>query len=272
MPSFFYFCKKNFSNPAEMNIFIYDKSFEGLLTCVFDAYFRKTFPDRLLKKNEPLPLFYEEAVEVCTASEKSARVWKSLEKKLSSAALSNLTLCWLSELPGIDERMFRYIRKTIDAPVSVELNFGDEDVLEIARISRKVRFERTRMLQFIRFQKAVDGTYFAAIEPDYNVLPLAVNHFKDRFADQKWLLYDLKRKTGFYYDLKKVSEVSFETREAHLISGMLDESLMVKDEKLFQRLWKTYFKSVAIKERINPVKQRKDMPVRYWKYLTEKQR
>ena len=52
---------------------------------------------------------------------------------------------------------------------------------------------------------------------------------------------------------------------------MLDESLMVKDEKLFQQLWKTYFKSVAIRERINPVKQRKDMPVRYWKYLTEKQ-
>ena len=28
-----------------MNIFIYDYTFEGLLTCIFDAYFRKTFPD-----------------------------------------------------------------------------------------------------------------------------------------------------------------------------------------------------------------------------------
>ena len=26
-----------------MNLFIYDKTFEGLLTAVFDAYFRKTF-------------------------------------------------------------------------------------------------------------------------------------------------------------------------------------------------------------------------------------
>lgn len=78
-------------------------------------------------------------------------------------------------------------------------------------------------------------------------------------------------KVWLLYDLTNVSQVSFETREAHLITGMLDESLMVKDEKLFQQLWKTYFKSVAIRERINPVKQRKDMPVRYWKYLTEKQ-
>lgn len=181
-----------------MKIFIYDKTFEGMLTCVFDAYFRKTFPDKLLEKDEPLPLFYEETVEIYTVKEKSDRVWNKLEEKLSSSALSNLMLCWLSELPGVDELLFRYIRKTIDSPAAIEFNFGDEDVLEISKISRKVRFERTRMLQFIRFQKAIDGTYFAAIEPDYNVISLAVNHFKDRFADQKWLIYDMKRKFGFY--------------------------------------------------------------------------
>ncbi|WP_302587710.1 DUF4130 domain-containing protein, partial [Paraprevotella clara] len=32
-----------------------------------------------------------------------------------------------------------------------------------------------------------------------------------------------------------------------------------------------YFKAICIKERLNPRKHRKDMPVRYWKYLTEKQ-
>lgn len=255
-----------------MNIFIYDKTFEGLLTVVFDAYFRKTFPDVLLAEGEPLPLFYDEVVNVCTDEQKSGRVWKGLQKKLSGSALTYLTISWLSELPDIDELLFRYIRKAIDAPRSIELNFGDEDVLELSRICRKVSFERTRMLQFVRFQKAVDGTFFAAVEPDYNVLPLAVKHFKDRFADQKWLIYDKKREYGFYYDLSEVAEVNFETEEAHLLTGLLDESLMVKNEKLFQRLWKTYFKSIAIKERVNPRKQRQDMPVRYWKYLTEKQK
>ena len=33
-----------------MKIFVYDKSFDGLLTAVFDAYFRKTFPDDLLSE------------------------------------------------------------------------------------------------------------------------------------------------------------------------------------------------------------------------------
>ena len=39
-----------------MILFIYDHTFEGLLTCIFDAYFRKTFPDSLLMEGEPLPL------------------------------------------------------------------------------------------------------------------------------------------------------------------------------------------------------------------------
>ena len=43
-----------------MNIFLYDKTFEGLLTSVFEAYSRRIFPDALLLEGEPLPLFYDE--------------------------------------------------------------------------------------------------------------------------------------------------------------------------------------------------------------------
>ena len=52
---------------------------------------------------------------------------------------------------------------------------------------------------------------------------------------------------------------------------MLDEKLAHEDEALIQQLWKTYCKAICIKERLNPRKHRQDMPVRYWKYLTEKQ-
>ena len=86
-----------------MNIFIYDYTFEGLLTCIFDAYFRKTFPDLLLKEGEPLPLFYDETFHVSTDERKAMRVWRGLEKKISHHALSALTYCWLSELPELSE-------------------------------------------------------------------------------------------------------------------------------------------------------------------------
>ena len=256
-----------------MIIFVFDNTFEGLLTSVFEAYSRRVFPDALFPEGEPLPLFHDEVFTVITEEEKAKRVWRGLQKKLSSGALSCLAQCWLAEEAETPMLLFSYIRKAIDAPRSIETNFADPDVLEFSRMWKRVDWERLRMLQFIRFQKAADGTFFAAVEPEKNALPLAIDHFKDRFADQPWLIYDIKRAYGFYYDLKEVRQVTFEegSREGHLVTGMLDESLMDKDEKLFQQLWKTYFKAICIKERLNPRKHKQDMPVRYWKHMTEKQ-
>lgn len=253
-----------------MVVFLYDKTFEGLLSALFDAYFRKTFPDLLLEDGELLPLFYDEVVEVRTVQEKSDRVWKGLLKKLSPQALNMACECWLSELSGMDMLLFRYFRKAIDATQSIELNFGDADVLEVSKIWKKVNFERIRIMQFVRFQKTIDGIFFAAFEPVHNVIPLAISHFKDRFSDQKWLIYDLKRQYGYYYDLQTVTEVTFEEKTAHFITGKLEKEIADKEEYFFQQLWKSYFKSIAIKERINPQLHKRNMPVRYWKHLTEK--
>lgn len=256
-----------------MNIFLFDNTFEGLLTSVFEAYSRRTFPDILLMEGEPLPLFYDEAFTVITDREKADRVWRGLQKKLSSSALTCLVQCWLAEETETAMLLFRYIHKAIDAVRSIETNFSDPDVLEFSRMWKRVDWERLRLLQFVRFQKAADGTFFAAVEPEKNALPLAIDHFKDRYADQRWLIYDIKRAYGYYYDLKEVRQINFDenSHESHLVTGMLDESLMDKDEKLFQSLWKTYFKAICIKERLNPRKHKQDMPVRYWKHMTEKQ-
>ncbi len=254
-----------------MILFIYDKTFEGLLTAVFEAYSRRTFPDSFLRENEPLPLFYDEAIRIHTDERKAERVWKGLEKKLSPYSLSAITVAWLSESPEIDRTLFRYIRKIFDTPADVEFNLGDPDILEISKICKKVNAERLRTIQFFRFQKTMDDTYFAAIAPLYDVLPLVIPYAQDRFADQRWLIYDLKRAYGYYYDLMETLEVRFEEKESHLLTGLLDEKIMDKDERLFQKMWKTYFTSIAIKERLNPRLHRQNMPVRFWKYMPEKQ-
>ena len=89
-----------------MTVFVYDKTFEGLLTAVFDAYSRRSFPDLLLAEGEPFPLFYDEAVTICTDDAKVDRVWKGLQKRLSATALSVITVAWLSELPEADMLLF----------------------------------------------------------------------------------------------------------------------------------------------------------------------
>ena len=252
------------------NVFFYDASFEGLLSAVFEAYVQKQFPDDLLPEGAAPPLFAGRVFHVATQEERSRRVWAALEKKLSPAALRGLELVWFSALPGSDLLLFRYIRKAIDAPASVETDFGDPVVLRFAQLCRRVSREAMRLKQFLRFQKAADGTYFAAVEPEYNVLPLAVDHFADRFSDQPWLIYDLRRDYGFYHDLRSVREVVLQDTPL-LRSGRLGKVQMAEGEEQWQQLWKTYFKSIAIRERLNPRLHRQNMPVRFWRHLTEKQ-
>ena len=253
-----------------MIIFHYDKTFEGLLTTVFDAYNRRTFPDLLLGLDVVEPLFVDESYTVITQNDKCDRVWKALEKKTQQGVRNMITYVWLSELPGSDELIFRYIRKTIDSKQSIEMNFADDDVLQMQKLAQKVNHERHRLIELVRFQKAADDIFFAPVSPDHNSLPLTLDHFTDRFADQKWVIYDTKRNYGYYYDLKKVTEMTLDSTGL-FPEGKLDENLMAEDEKLYQELWKGYFKSMTIKERINLKLQRQHLPKRYWKYLTEKQ-
>jgi len=253
-----------------MLFFLYDNTFDGLLTCVFDAFNRKEFPEKITGENEQLPLFTE-SFRVITDDAKADRVLKALKRKISKPALDMLFISYLSELDGIEIRIFRYIQKALSAEKSIETNFADPDVLELSKIYKKVNREEDRIRQFVRFQKTVDGLYFAAMNPMYNVLPLTARFFKTRYADQAWIIYDVKREYGLYYDLKTVETVHFEQLPVALETGRLTSDQLDEYEKTFQNLWKDYLKAITIRERYNLKLQRQHMPKRFWKYLTEKQ-
>ena len=264
-----------------MIIYTFDNTIDGVLSAVFDAYFRKQQPEMLLAQGEQLPLFCEEVWQVTTTEEKASRVWAGLEKHLSAEALKILMVSWQSEDKELSTPLFHYIYKAFQTKC-IERNFSDPDVLYVTNTARRVMHEQLRMKQFIRFQKAKDGTYLAVVSPDHHVLPLIIDHFQDRFGDQSWLIYDAKRHYGYYYAASpdpsnrrgEVIRVTFENEASvpfDLSNGKLNADILSENDHLFQELWRTYFKAVCIRERMNPRKQLQDMPRRYWKYMTEKQ-
>ena len=260
-----------------MQVYIFDKTLDGLLTAVFDSFALHQQPVALLAEGEQLPLFSDEPHQVVTDGEKAARVWKGLEKHLSQAGLRVVTISWLSEERELYQPLFNFICKVFRQPAgrpSIEQNASDEDVLAVRNTCRRVLHEQLRMKQFIRFQKAKDGTYLGVVSPDHNVLPLVIDHFQDRFNDQPWLIYDAHRHYGYYYDgTADPIRITFEDESAvpfDLSNGKLNADVLSENDQLFQNLWRTYFKAICIKERMNPRKQLSDMPRRYWKYMTEK--
>ena len=257
-----------------MTIYTFDGTMDGLLTAVFDAFERHEQPDQLLTAGDALPLFCEGQYDVVTDESRAKRVFAGLEKRLAPEALRLLSVSLLSEQPELNTPLFQYICKVFRQG-DVSHNFADADVLAVTNIARKVLHEQLRMKQFIRFQKAKDGTYLAVISPDHNVLPLITGHFADRFNDQPWLIYDARRHYGYYYEgAGEPVRVTFEDESEvpfSLADGKLNEEVISGDDRLLQDLWRTYFKAICIRERMNPRKQKSDMPVRYWKYMTEKQ-
>lgn len=257
-----------------MLVFHYDKTFDGLLSAVFDAYTRRSFPDALAGRLDPAPLLATGAIRVDTAMEKSRRVFTGLRKKLSVSGLEVLLHAWLSGESGADMAVFRYIRKVFDAPGSVENDLADPGVFAIVRLARQVRREHHQLEGFTRFQKTAQGIYFAAIAPRHDVLTLLLRHFSERFADQRWLLFDVTRKYGFLFEAGRLREAYLDEALVGELSrngGRMRADLLEERELLFQLLWKSYFQATAIKERINPRLQSRCMPRRYWPYMTEVQ-
>lgn len=252
-----------------MHILLFDQTFEGLLTAIFEAYRHKHFPEQLLAPDDVLPLFTTSAITVHTAPQKASRVWNTLKKKCSSQTTQQLIFTWCAQHPQKNILLFNVIRKLVDSPASIENNLNDSDILLLHQLYKKVNKERLHIMQFVRFQKTLDEIYFAPINPQHDALPLVIPHFKDRFADQKWIIYDMTHRYGYFYDLHTASEITLDWEE-HFENEQLKPDALAADEHLIQTSWQKYFKALTIQERLNPKLHKQNMPRRFWKYLPEK--
>lgn len=251
-----------------MTTLIYDNTFQGLLTAVFEVYEYRFKDVCITTQNRPQYGLFGDNRQVETNDEKAGRVWVGLRKKAPGAVLHDVYRTFLSELPGMEDMLLQYIQYTM-ASGNVSKDYSHNTVLYVAETARKVHREKHRMEAFVRFRLAADNLYFATIEPDFNVLPLIADHFEKRYADQRWLIYDLHRGYGIYYDLNTVSTVEMDT--AQLLADRSPAAAVLHEEEMaYEHLWQNYFKSVNIASRKNPKLHRQHMPLRYWKYLTEK--
>lgn len=248
---------------------IYDGSFKGLLTCIYCVYEEKLEISKILPPGIPQTEMFAENMEIFTDELKAKRVWQGFQKYATQRGQNAIYYAYLSEIPGIEMDILRYFQHTFKHKRNIDGDFANVHVLKIAQTAKKVSREKHRMEAFVRFQLTKDNIYFSNIEPDFNVIPLIKKHFTSRYSDQEWIIYDLKRKFGLYYDLKK-SRIIHINFSKNFSSSEEKELLFDTAEIEFQQLWKKYFEATTIKSRINTRLHHQHVPKRYWKYLSEK--
>lgn len=252
-----------------MTSVLYDATYEGWLTAVFDVYDHK-LGDVIFAKNEASSnSLFGTTHRVVTDETKVKRVLNGLQKRLSGEGLDRLSKTYLSEIDRVEDTMLRFVRHVFDNSQSVEEDYSNPAVWAIRNAAKRVKREAHRMEAFVRFQLTKDQLYYAVIEPECDVLPLIAPHFESRYADQRWLIYDTRRRYGLYYDLKTVNPVAVAFNQSRASSLPIVE-FSDEDEEFYQALWCHYLTSVTIEGRTNRRLQLQHMPKRYWRYLTEK--
>lgn len=241
--------------------YIYDGSFDGLLTAIYEAYYRRENIDDIVPQDSIVENFLVEKVFIQTDREKSNKVYVAIENKISEEALRKVFYAYLSELPRHGITILKYIQLGFKIGPQVDLNLSNDVVLTMDNIYYKVSKESHRMSGLIRFKQLENGILYSPIEPDYNIVALLAPHFASRMASENWVIHDIKRGIGVLYN-----------KEEWVVKDIeISDSLIVREEEEeYQELWKAYFKSIAIQSRINPKLQKRNMPMRYWKYLVEK--
>ena len=187
-------------------------------------------------------------------------MYEAIQKKISPYDLKRIYKVFMSDTQRKECRILNYVRLGFVKGPSIRLMHGDPIVYPVQQAEQKVNAEVHRLKGLIRFSELEDRILYSPIEPDHDVIEFLAEHFSDRFKNEPFIIHDVKRSKalvayqGSWY-------ISFFTKE-----NLLPLS---EEERDYRRLWKQYFETMAIRERINPRCQKNMMPVRYWKNLTE---
>lgn len=154
-----------------------------------------------------------------------------------------------------------FIRACVEHRRSTMTRLTDPSVAETIRRARAVQAEAHRYVGLLRF-RAIAGGWYAPFEPDHDVLGLLVGHFHARMAGQDWVIHDLGRRKAWVCRDGNGEGIT----GVQLPAGWGKEP----NDASVERLWKRYFDTIAIRERINPALQRSKMPQKTWKHLVEK--
>lgn len=241
-------------------IYEYDGSFDGLLCCVFDSYDRREIPMEIRPAGEPeLSLF--PVHEVVTVPEHAERVFVSVGTKIGSEAADLVNRAFLYGMEGKELAILRFLRMGYQHGSKTVRMLGEGAVSDVQHMVQSVGNECHLLLGFLRFSE-VNGGLVAVIEPKHYVLPLMVDHFRKRYAEEQFLIFDKTHHMALVYQPYEWKIIPVEHFE------LPGEEQAEQD---YQRLWKGYYDAIGIQARENPRCRMSHMPKRFWPHLTEMQ-
>lgn len=240
--------------------YLYDGTFSGFLTIVFDSYSMKTLPQKINKKDSYLTNFLDKTIEIETNSHKAQMVLDGIEKMVGYPSLYNSYYAFLSNEKEKELIILKYLCDAFDMGSKINNNLTTSYVFKTINMRRRTLAECHKLKGLLRFQEIGENLCYASIHPDNNIIEPLGQHFIKRFPSMSFLIHDKNRDVCFVYHNKEYRIID---------SKNIKIPEFTENEKVYQELWKMFFKTIAIKERKNSRCQMQFMPKKYWEDLIE---
>lgn len=250
-----------------MKIFTCEDDFEAILSCIYDAWVESSRVGyanvQVIREKHVMPNLFDTYVSSIPSEDKAQKVVQAIERKISETAYIWCYRAAMSDLPEAPDAIFRFLILGFHVGPRLTQMLTEKEVIKMMEINRRVGNESHFFREFARFT-CVDGVYICHLEPKSNVIQYVTSHFTDRMPSENFMIIDDGRRLAGihpkdrepYYRILTVEEFErFSSTESY--------------EDSFTSMWRTFFDSIAIQQRINPTCQRNHFPMWMRKHATE---
>lgn len=251
-------------------VYICEDSIESIFTAIYDAWESRYGHEniRLDMKIDSevgysLELFVD-YIYVIADNEKANKVARSIQQKISKQAYDMVCNGVGSDSNYKADIIYRFLILGFSIGGNIVNHLTNDAVMNLFDLDRKYNRERHHFLGFVRFLETKNHILVAKIKPCNDIIRSIADHFADRLSKEDFVIYDEGRSTaivhrnGYGYVYIKTEDVD--------IKKLMETT---EEEEEYVLLWKTFFDSVAIKERKNLNLQRNNLPKKYRNNMTE---
>ena len=243
-----------------MTVFTCAHNWEAMLTCIYEAWASRLGHRniRLEYEGDNQLTLMDEYIHVDADPAKAESVMDAINLKISPHVYTELAYESMSTEEDALDNIYRVLLLGFSLGPDVLKMVQYAAITRHIEIRRHVGNEAHHFIEFARFHEIRKSLFIAHIEPENRIVSALGPHFADRFPSEAWMIVDdvhgeaLVHPADEQFYLKTLAPDEL---------AVLRETERINDE--YTDLWRVFFKSIAIKERMNYELQRNLFPL--WK-------
>lgn len=240
----------------------YDNTWNGLLSTFQHCLSQDILSVEITSNSTQITSLFGVPETIKTDLAKVAKLKDKIKTTLGENPLRLMYHAYLSEEKTIEDTLYQYLLLGLREGKKINNFLTNDYVHRVETLAKKVMREKHRYLGLLRFATIQGDILLAEFEPDYFILPLLAKPFFDRLGSEDFIIFDKKRRKVL---IKEGEELFYQPIDNDLLA-LIQKA---RDDKTYENLWITYFKTIAITLRKNLKLQRSRVPFKCVPYLTE---